>query len=157
MGATDIRRQPAAIERAGLRDFRIIDRLVKECFGRDAWTWLDILEALALPGTIRLKAVAGDEVLGYVIGDRRSSRVGWIASIGVRVRARRRGVGRQLLLAAEQALGTPLVRLTLRPSNQAALGLYQQLGYYQVDMWKRYYRDGEDGLVMERKAGPHQM
>lgn len=157
MPAASLGRRAATIERAGLRDFRIIDRLVKECFGRDAWTWLDVLEALTLPGTIRLKAVTGDDVLGYVIGDRRSSRVGWIASIGVRARARRHGVGRQLLLAAEQALGTPVVRLTLRPSNQAALGLYQQLGYYQVDIWTRYYRDGEDGLVMERKASPPQL
>jgi ribosomal protein S18 acetylase RimI-like enzyme len=140
----------ARIEPTGLRDFRTLNQLVKACFGQDAWTWLDVFEALTFPSTVRLKAVIGDDIVGYVIGDRRSSRMGWIASIGVHPNARRQGIGRRLLLAAEHALDTPRVRLTLRASNQAAYRLYAALGYVDVDVWKRYYRDGEDGLVMER-------
>ncbi len=140
----------AQIGSTGLMDFRPLNRLVKACFGRDAWTWLDVLEALTFPGTVRLKAVVGEDIVGYVIGDRRSARLGWIASIGVHPTARRQGIGRRLLLAAERALDTPRVRLTLRTSNQAAYQLYTQLGYEKVDVWRRYYRDGEDGLVMER-------
>jgi ribosomal protein S18 acetylase RimI-like enzyme len=140
----------ARIESTGLRDFRTLNKLVKVCFGRDAWTWLDVFEALTFPGTVRLKAVLGDNIVGYVIGDRRTSRLGWIASIGVHPRVRRRGIGRRLLLAAERALDTPRVRLTLRTSNQAAYSLYADLGYEKVDVWQQYYRDGEDGVVMER-------
>ena len=140
----------ALIQSTGITDIRQMNRLVKDCFGRDAWTWLDVFEALTFPGTVRLKAVIGDEIIGYVIGDRRTSKLGWIASIGVHPKARRQGIGRRLLLAAERALDTQRVRLTLRMSNQAALGLYAQLGYEKVDVWKQYYRDGEDGLVMER-------
>jgi ribosomal-protein-alanine N-acetyltransferase len=140
----------ALIQSTGLTDFRPLNTLVKACFGRDAWTWLDVLEALTFPGTVRLKAVVGGDIVGYVIGDRRSSRLGWIASIGVHPKARRHGIGRRLLLAAERGLDTPRVRLTLRTTNQAAYQLYAQLGYEKVDVWKQYYRDGEDGLVMER-------
>jgi ribosomal protein S18 acetylase RimI-like enzyme len=140
----------AQIESTGLMDFRPLNQLIKECFGRDAWTWLDVFEALTFPGTVRLKAVAGQDIIGYVIGDRRSTNLGWIASIGVHPSARRQGLGRRLMLAAERDLGTPRVRLTLRGSNHAAYRLYADLGYEQVDVWKQYYRDGEDGLVMER-------
>jgi ribosomal protein S18 acetylase RimI-like enzyme len=149
MARPDVVRQ-ARIEPTGIRDFRALNTLVKACFGRDAWTWLDVFEALTFPGTVRLKASAGENIVGYVIGDRRSTQLGWIASIGVHPKARRQGLGRRLLMAAERALDTPRVRLTLRTSNQPAYRLYVALGYERVDVWKRYYRDGEDGLVMER-------
>jgi ribosomal protein S18 acetylase RimI-like enzyme len=142
------------IEPASVRDVRTLNRLVKLCFGRDAWTWLDVLEALTLPGTVRLKAVSNGATVGFVIGDRRTGRLGWIASIGVHPDLRRQGIGRRLLLAAERALATSRVRLTLRRSNLAAFELYAGLGYREVDVWRRYYRDGEDGLVMERSPAP---
>jgi ribosomal protein S18 acetylase RimI-like enzyme len=73
-----------------------------------------------------------------------------VASLAVHPEYRRRGTARLLLAACEEALGTRRVRLTLRTSNEAALALYRSAGYQQVDVWRKYYRDGEDGLVMER-------
>jgi ribosomal-protein-alanine N-acetyltransferase len=117
----------------------------------DSWPWLELLAALTVPGTIRLKAELNGRAVGFAIGDRRSgSELGWVASLGVHPDSRRRGVGRQLLRACEQALGTRRVRLTLRASNAVALSLYRQAGYQEVDLWRKYYRDGEDGIVMER-------
>ncbi len=140
---------PPRIETASWRDLRAIVKLERQCFGRDSWPWLEMLAALTFPRTRRLKAVHKARIIGFVIGDRKP-RMGWIASIGVDPDYRRRGVGRQLMEACEQALGTDWVRLSLRTSNTAALRLYQKLGYQQVDVWPKYYRDGEDGLVMER-------
>jgi ribosomal-protein-alanine N-acetyltransferase len=77
-------------------------------------------------------------------------RTGWIASIGVRPDYQRRGIGQMLLAVCEDLLGMPRVRLSLRGSNDAALRLYQQAGYARIDTWKRYYRDGEDAIVMEK-------
>jgi ribosomal-protein-alanine N-acetyltransferase len=124
--------------------------LVKACFGRDAWSWIDVLQALTAAGTVRLKAEAEGELIGFVIGDRRRGGVGWIASLGVHPAHRRRGLATRLLKACERGLRSERVRLTLRPSNQAALALYRAAGYQQVEVWPRYYRDGEDGLVMEK-------
>ncbi len=90
-------------------------------------------------------------MVGFAIGDRRGrSGLGWVASIGVHPDYRRKGFGRQLLAACEQGLETHRVRLSLRKSNEAALELYLQVGYSHVDLWPKYYRDGEDALVMER-------
>jgi ribosomal-protein-alanine N-acetyltransferase len=44
----------------------------------------------------------------------------------------------------------PRSKLTVRMSNDPAIALYKQEGYYTVDIWKSYYSDGEDGLVMEK-------
>ena len=133
------------------RDLRLIAALEKLCFGQDSWPWVEILAALTLPGTIRLKAELAGEIIGFVIGDRRARKdLGWVASIGVHPSYRRRGLGRLLLAACEAQLGTQRVRLSLRRSNEQALALYRQVGYSQVGVWPEYYRDGEDALVMER-------
>ncbi len=139
---------------ATLRDFFKLHRLEKSCFGADAWPWFDILAALTFPETIRLVAEQREVLVGFVIGDRRRHKdMGWIASIGVHPEYRRRGIGRQLLLACERDISTKRLRLSLRPSNRAALELYLSEGYLEVDRWRRYYRDGEDALVMEKLVG----
>lgn len=141
----------AEISPATWRDLRPIVTLEKICFGRDSWPPLEILAALTFPGTVRLRSKLDGQVVGFAIGDRRGrSDIGWIASIGVHPAHRRKGLGRQLLEQCERALGTHRVRLSLRENNIAALELYGQAGYARVDVWRKYYRSGEDALVMER-------
>jgi ribosomal-protein-alanine N-acetyltransferase len=48
---------------------------------------------------------------------------------------------------------TPLVRLCVRVSNLEAQRMYQGLGYGNLDIWRRYYPNGEDALVMEKRRG----
>jgi ribosomal-protein-alanine N-acetyltransferase len=123
----------------------------RACFGRDAWPWIDVLASLALPGAVRLKAQVGDRMIGFALGERWAGRdQGWIASLAVHPEFQRRGIGRRLLQACEQALATPRVRLTVRASNHPALELYRRAGYQPVAVWRRYYADGEDGQVMEK-------
>jgi ribosomal protein S18 acetylase RimI-like enzyme len=121
------------------------------CFQADAWPWIDVLAALTFPETVRYAAELGDRIIGFVVGDRRDrGRVGWVATLGVHPDYRRNGIGTLLLDRCEAGLATPRVRLTLRATNQAALQLYQRQGYVHTDRWLRYYRDGEDALVMEK-------
>jgi len=125
--------------------------LEKICFGRDAWHLLDTLAALTFPQTVCLKAIVDGRVVGFIIGDRRrGNNLGWIASLGVHPDYRRRGIARSLLAACEGELETLRIRLTLRSTNEAALRLYQQMGYVEIDVWKRYYRRGEDAIVMKK-------
>ncbi|HXB98477.1 MAG TPA: ribosomal protein S18-alanine N-acetyltransferase [bacterium] len=69
---------------------------------------------------------------------------------------RGRGLGRRLLLALlEKARGLGCVRATLevRPSNAAALGLYQSEGFSVAAMRPRYYTDdGEDALILWKQG-----
>ncbi len=139
------------IRTATWRDLRALAVLERTCFGRDSWAWFELFGALIFPRTVRIKAELGEQMVGFAIGDRRlvSSELGWVASIGVDPDYRRRGIGRSLLRECESLLGTRRIRLSLRKSNQAALALYRSSGYVQVDLWRKYYRDGEDALVME--------
>lgn len=139
------------IQTASLRDLAALRRLEHACFEKDAWPLLDLMAVLAWPDVIKLKAVEDNEMVGFVAGDPRSSEgASWIATIGVDPRYQRRGIGRALLRACEERLRLPRVKLTVRMSNQAAISLYEKEGYRSVDIWRKYYNDGEDGLVMEK-------
>ncbi len=139
------------IQTASLRDLGALRRLEHACFEKDAWPLLDLMAVLTWPDVIRLKAVEDGEMIGFVAGDPRPSQnASWIATIGVDPRYQRRGIGRALLRACEARTRLPRVKLTVRISNQAAITLYEQEGYRSVDIWKKYYNDGEDGLVMEK-------
>jgi ribosomal-protein-alanine N-acetyltransferase len=133
------------------RDLNGVRRIEQECFGSEAWPLLDILAVLSLPGSVRLKATAGPEVVGFAGGEiKGGERIGWVTTLGVLNAYRRNGIAAALLEATEKALGTRKVRLCVRQSNLSALFLYWKFGYHQVDTWKRYYQGGEDALVLER-------
>ena len=139
------------IQIASLRDLGALRRLESACFEKDAWSIFDLVAVLTWSDVIRLKAVEDGEMVGFIASDPRPSQgVSWIATIGVDPRYQRRGIGRALLRACEQQIKFPRSKLTVRISNDKAISLYEKEGYRTVDIWKRYYHDGEDGLVMEK-------
>jgi ribosomal-protein-alanine N-acetyltransferase len=139
------------IQPASIRDLGALRRLERACFDQDAWPLLDLIAVLTWPDVIRLKAVVDEEMVGFVAGDPRPSQgATWIATIGVDPGYQRRGIGYQLLRACEELAKLPRVKLTVRISNDGAISLYKKAGYRTADIWKKYYSDGEDGLVMEK-------
>lgn len=140
---------------ASIRDLSALHKLERVCFEKDSWSLFDLIAVLTFPDVVRLKAVEGGQMVGFVAGDPRPSQgFSWIAMIGVLPEYRRRGIGRDLLHACEAQLRTPRLRLSVRDSNQAAITLYEREGYRTMDIWKAYYDDGENAIVMEK---PRQM
>ncbi len=136
---------------ATLRDLGSLRHVEQACFPKDAWPLLDLIAVLTWPNVIRLKAVVDGQMVGFIAGDPRpSENLAWIASVGVLPEYQRRGIGRSLLRECERQMPQPRVRLCVRASNQAAIQLYAEEGYYAIDTWKKYYNDGENALVMEK-------
>lgn len=75
----------------------------------------------------------------------------WLA---VRPDARRRGLAAALVdaLLAEAARRRSHVLLEVRASNAPATALYASRGFVVAGRRARYYRDGEDALVLRRDA-----
>jgi ribosomal-protein-alanine N-acetyltransferase len=136
---------------ANLRDLGSLRRIEQACFLQDAWPLLDLIAVLTYPDVIRLKAVNGEKMIGFIAADLRPVEgMAWIATVGVLPEYRRQGVARALLLECESRVIQPRIRLCVRPSNQAAIRLYQREGYLEMDTWQKYYNDGESALVMEK-------
>ncbi len=99
----------------------------------------------------------GDErVLGYIVF--------WIVhdevhvlNVATALEARRRGVGRALMEAAEEegrSRGARLSTLEVRRSNVGAIALYRAIAYRQVGVRPKYYaEENEDAIVMVKMLG----
>jgi len=149
----DLLPPPYHLEAATWRDVGALQRLEKVCFPADAWPLVELLGVLMWPGVVRYKVTDGEgEMVGFAAGQEIEG-AGWIVTIAVHPAHRRRGLGRVLLEACEAALPQPVLRLAVRASNRGAQALYREAGYAIVDRWPRYYVDGEDALVMEKRRG----
>jgi len=137
---------------ASIRDLNALRELEKICFPLDAWSLFDLIAVLTFPNVIRLKAMVDGEMAGFIAGDPRPSQgFSWIATVGVLPEYRQQGIGRALLNECENQLSTPSVRLSVRKENTVAIQLYRNEGYQTINIWKKYYKDGSDAVIMEKK------
>lgn len=141
-----------SIEAAHLRDLNALRHIEKVCFPKDAWPMLDLIGVLTFPNVVRLKAMDGAKMVGFIAGDiRHSESTSWIATLAVLPEYRKRGIGGMLLEECEAKLIYDNIRLCVRNSNQEAIRLYERYGYQAVNQWRNYYQDGEPALVMEKR------
>jgi len=93
-------------------------------------------------------------VVGYVVGDLTPNGgrdIGHIKDLAVAPRSRRQGIGRALLGHALVVLavgGAVVVKLEVRAGNETARTLYRDVGFTPAKRVTRYYRDGEDAVMM---------
>ena len=67
----------------------------------------------------------------------------------------RQGLGQAILwmlLTAAWKRDLEWATLEVRPSNQAAIGLYRRFDFQDVGHRRKYYADGEDALILWRKG-----
>ena len=118
------------------------------------WTRADFEGELKNPLALYLVVLEDDELIAYggswIVFDECH-----ITNIAVAPSMRGAGVGtylmRELLGAAASARGARSYTLEVRPSNDAAIALYQKFDFIVEGRRKRYYADtGEDALIMWR-------
>lgn len=99
-------------------------------------------------------SAAAERVVGYIVFWLVHDEV-HVLNVATALEARRRGVGRALMEAAEAAGRTRAARmatLEVRRSNEPAIALYRTLGYRQVGVRPRYYaEENEDAIVMVKQ------
>jgi ribosomal-protein-alanine N-acetyltransferase len=131
-------------------DLPALWRLERACFGAEAWGIVELGLALLTPA-VRLKVMDGGRPVGFALAERNWWRdESTITLLGVHPHYQRRGLGRQLLAAAEAQLNTRCYKLTVRVGNVPAIALYEHCGYRRVSRVAHYYPRGEDGWVMEK-------
>jgi ribosomal-protein-alanine N-acetyltransferase len=139
------------IRTASIIDIGSLQKLERACFDQDAWSLFDLVAVLSFSDVVRLKAVIGNQMVGFIAGDPRpAEKLAWIATLGVLPAHQNQGIGFAILQACEKQLAVPRIRLCVRPSNHSALGLYSRAGYQTINTWKEYYNDKGDALVMEK-------
>ena len=131
-----------------------LEKLERLCFSRP-WSRKMLAEELENQCAAFLVAQDGEtgQVIGYagllVVADE-----GYITNVAVDPSRRRQGVAAQLLQIFDNfARGNQLAFLTLevRPSNTAAIALYQGFGFREVGRRRNYYDlPKEDALILTK-------
>lgn len=105
--------------------------------------------------TKAVKSGSGQRVAAYM-GFWKAVDEAHITNLAVRPEYRRAGLGRALvtrLMGQAKALGCVRATLEVRPSNEAAVKLYESLGFTGVALRPKYYLDNEeDALIMWKNA-----
>lgn len=120
------------------------------CFSKP-WSREALKEELGNPQAVFLVAEENGEVLGYV-GMHVVFGEGYMDNLAVFPHARRKGVGKKLvetLIAWLKQHDGLFLTLEVRLSNQAAISLYQSLGFEEAGRRPRFYQEPvEDALLM---------
>ena len=115
------------------------------------WSLAMFVLELSKPGGQCLAVRRDGALTGYVICSRYEE-VWHIMNVAVDPRELRKGIATALLENLIGRLGED-ARMTLevRPSNHAAIALYERFGFLAAGTRRRYYQDnGEDALIMWR-------
>jgi len=124
----------------------------------DPWEPEQLAEELGRQGHfLDLALDPSERLLGYsltvALGDEME-----LLRIAVTPSLRRSGLGRTLLRAALArcpSLGVERVFLEVRADNEAAIGLYESLGFTRAGRRRRYYAlDGCDALILVLAVAP---
>jgi [ribosomal protein S18]-alanine N-acetyltransferase len=137
-----------------LRDLSAIEEIERASYPTP-WSRSMFAGELAKPASICLGAVDSerDELVGYLIISRYVD--AWhVMNIAVAPEHRRRGIARSLMERLFEVTARDAQRgytLEVRVSNEAAIRLYEALGFRARGIRRGYYTDNrEDALIMWR-------
>ena len=116
------------------------------------WSLAMFVLELSKPSGVCLAALRDGDIVGHLICSRYDT-VWHVMNIAVDPSMRRQGIASALLSALLQRVddGSGSLQLTLevRPTNRAAITLYERFGFRSAGTRPRYYQDnGEDALIM---------
>ena len=118
----------------------------------DPWS-VESLELMLGEQAMGLVALEDGRLLGYV-GMMCVLDEGQIINVATHPDARRRGVGRSLMIAIEQSAkerGIVFLSLEVRESNAAARSLYSSLGWVECGIRKNFYsKPTENACIMTK-------
>lgn len=132
-------------------DVGLVSELEDRLFPIDAWPLQMFHDELAQPETRHyLVAETGGRIVAYA-GLMCIEPIGDIQTIAVEPGHEGQGIGSSLLLALIEEAAARNARdvlLEVRADNPRAQRLYLYFGFEQIDVRRRYYRDGADALIM---------
>jgi ribosomal protein S18 acetylase RimI-like enzyme len=141
-------RRPAEQEIADLA------QMDHEIFGAHCYSQITMRQFYDLAGPLLNVAIDSSTLVGYsLVLPTFANSDGWFMALGVRESHRRVGVGRMLsqrALEESDRKGISSLRLTVEPSNRAAIALYAALGFEAEGVAPDYFGKNEDRQIMRR-------
>ncbi|MBI2202679.1 MAG: GNAT family N-acetyltransferase [Candidatus Rokubacteria bacterium] len=138
-------------------DFESMWKLDRTCFPPGiAYSRSELRAFLSRKTADTIVAEREGDVVGFVLGWRRSKTEGHVITLDVAPSARRHGLGRRLLAELERrfrAAGVREVQLETAVANTIAIAFYERLGYRKVAHLTDYYGPGMHAWKMQTMLG----
>ena len=153
---------PARIRRAVSSDLDALVALEESSFDHDRVSRAQFRRHLASASALALVAEEHGQVLGAaLLFFRHGARIARLYSIAIAHAARGRGLGAELLEAAEAEArdrGCTALKLEVRTDNTAAIALYEKHGYHRGRRVQGFYENGMDAWHYRKElpANPRQ-
>jgi ribosomal protein S18 acetylase RimI-like enzyme len=145
------------LRRYTAEDFETLYQIDQECYEPAiAYSRRELSTYLRFPGADCVLAEAGRKVVGFCLTSRQGAR-GYIITIDVLEKFRRRRVGTALLAEVERRLaahGVQEIGLETATDNESAIAFWQKHGYRTRGVWKGYYPGGRDAFAMSKSLAP---
>lgn len=134
-------------------DLEQVAEIEKASFSKP-WSYRAFKKALDMSNYIYVVGVANREVLGYggvycVLNEAN------ITNVAVKDKIRNRGIGYGILVGLIEEVkkaGMDSITLEVRESNNAAIHLYEQLGFESVGIRKDFYdKPNENAVIMWKR------
>lgn len=126
---------------------------IEEALFSVPWSSVGFFSFLLRDDALFLVAEDKGEIVGYC-GVLMVLDQGDIVNVGVKSERQRQGIGKKLLgalIRKTQEKGVASLYLEVRTGNEAALHLYESLGFCRLGVRKGYYEEPkEDGITMCR-------
>lgn len=136
-------------------DLNVLAQIDRACFPPEvSYSRKELESFIGQPEARTWVAVEGESVVGFLVVDRVPEQLGHIITVDVVEAWRGRGVGKQLMEAAEawaEALGLRLMSLETAEDNRAAQRFYEARGYEKRRRVRHYYANGADAWVMVKR------
>ena len=134
-------------------DLEQVSRLEALCFSMP-WSRKSFEEALRKSDAVYVAAKEEEKIVGYC-GAYVILNEADINQVAVEPFSRKKGIGRKMMEVLLQKLekaGADAVTLEVRKSNEAAIALYESLGFVTEGIRKNFYeKPVEDGLIMWKR------
>lgn len=135
------------------RDFDTLLQLDRECFVEGiAYTEDELSKFIHQRNSFTIVAEDEQGIAGFLVGHVRR-RIGWTITLDVHERARRHGLGTNLMEAAERRfkeLGATGAVLEVAVDNLRAVTFYKRLNYEITRTLPRYYMGSVDAFEMAK-------
>ncbi len=116
------------------------------------WSRRHFLDELTSPLSFPMVARMSDGLVAGYICMMMVLDEGSVLNVAVHPQLRRKGIGKMMIqaaLAEFHSRGASFVALEVRPTNKAALSIYEGFGFVVTGRRKAYYENGEDAVLME--------
>jgi ribosomal-protein-alanine N-acetyltransferase len=118
--------------------------------------WIAVAPAGEALEAIQDNAAASATVVGFSILSMTGAFRGYVQTLAVRADWRSRGLGSELLRAAEERIFavTPNVFICVSSFNPRARALYERLGYEYAGVLRNFVVQGHDEILLRKTRGP---